>query len=101
MCRPSQTIRQFLATISAKSQQIADSSLERKRTMTPMLDPFKPAQGSVLTNQNDEEFGEEIVARFIARANSMRHDQGLPDLSVGTLEFPLSRNVTAGHRADA
>ena len=69
--------------------------------MTPMLDPFKPAQGSVLTNQNDEEFGEEIVAQFIARANAMRHDQGLPDLNVGTLGFPISHDVTFGSRLDA
>ena len=69
--------------------------------MTPMLDPFKPAPVTTFRNHNDEDFGEEIVAQFIARANAMRHDQGLPDLSVGTLGFPISRDVSFGNRAEA
>ena len=42
----------------------------------------------ILTNQNDDEFGEEIVALFIAHVNSLRHAQGLSDLSVGALSSP-------------
>jgi hypothetical protein len=39
----------------------------------------------ILSNDNDEEFGEEIVALFIAHANSLRHAQGVSDLCVGEL----------------
>lgn len=39
----------------------------------------------ILTNQNDEEFGEEIVNLFIAHINEMRRVQGLSDLYVGAL----------------
>jgi hypothetical protein len=39
----------------------------------------------ILTNQNDEEFGEEIVALFIAHVNSLRQAQGLSELCVGAL----------------
>jgi hypothetical protein len=42
----------------------------------------------ILTNQNDEKFGEEIVALFIAHANAQRQTQGLSDLGVGALAPP-------------
>ena len=42
----------------------------------------------ILTDDNDEEFGEEIVASFITHANSLRHAQGLSDLCVGALSSP-------------
>ena len=42
----------------------------------------------ILTNQNDDEFGEEIVALFIAHVNSLRLAQGLSDLCVGALSSP-------------
>jgi hypothetical protein len=42
----------------------------------------------ILANKNDEEFGEEIVASFIAHANSLRQAQGLSDLCVGALVHP-------------
>ena len=42
----------------------------------------------VLTNKNDEEFGEEIVELFIVHANALRRAQDLPDLCVGALASP-------------
>jgi hypothetical protein len=42
----------------------------------------------IVANKNDEKFGEEIVAFFIAHANSLRQAQGLPDLCVGALVHP-------------
>ena len=42
----------------------------------------------ILTNQNDEENGEEIVELFIAHANAMRRVQGQSDLCVGALASP-------------
>jgi len=42
----------------------------------------------ILTNKSDEEFGEEIVALFIAHVNALRHAQGLSDLCVGALASP-------------
>ena len=50
----------------------------------------------ILTNENDEEFGEEIVALFIAHLNSLRHAQGLSDLCVGALEPPALPNLMRG-----
>jgi hypothetical protein len=47
--------------------------------------PSKNAKPNPFNNLNDEEFGEEIVALFIAYANAERHAAGLPDLSVGSL----------------
>jgi hypothetical protein len=40
----------------------------------------------ILTNHNDEEFGEEIVELFIAHANALRKARGQSALSVGALE---------------
>jgi hypothetical protein len=42
---------------------------------------------------NDEEFDEDIVALFIANANSLRHAQGLSDLSIGALSSPRLSNL--------
>ena len=42
----------------------------------------------ILTIKNYEKFGEEIVAFFIAHANSLRQAQGLSDLCVGALAPP-------------
>jgi len=42
----------------------------------------------ILKNRNDEEFGEDIVALFIAVANAQRRAAGLPDLGVGSLCIP-------------
>ena len=55
--------------------------------MSPMtmIKPSHTIGIPILTNPNDEEFGEEIVALFIARANELRHAQGLSDLGVGAL----------------
>jgi len=47
----------------------------------------------ILTNDNDEEFDEDIVALFIANANSLRHAQGLSDLSIGALSSPRLSNL--------
>ena len=53
--------------------------------MSPMtmIEPYQTIGIPILTNPNDEEFGEEIVALFIARANALRHSQALSDLCVG------------------
>ncbi len=50
---------------------------------------FRNVEPEPLNNLNDEEFGEEIVALFIAYANAERHAAGLPDLSVGSLSSAL------------
>jgi hypothetical protein len=42
----------------------------------------------VLTNKNDEEFGEEIVELLIVHANARRRAQDLPELCVGALASP-------------
>lgn len=58
--------------------------------MSPMtMSPSHHNTGiPILTNNNDEELGEEIVALFIAHCNSMRHAQGLSDLCVGAMSCP-------------
>jgi hypothetical protein len=58
--------------------------------MSPMtmIESHGNAGVPILTNDNDEEFGEEIVALFIAHVNSLRHAQGLSDLCVGALSSP-------------
>ena len=55
--------------------------------MSPMtmIEPYTTTGIPILTNQNDEDFGEEIVAVFIAHANAMRHAKGQPDLCIGAL----------------
>jgi hypothetical protein len=45
----------------------------------------KVAGPDLLNNMNDEEFGEEIVALFIAHANAERRAAGQPDLGIGSL----------------
>lgn len=53
-------------------------------TMIPSLYQVVPGT-EIISNSNDQEFGEEIVALFIAHANLMRAKCGLPKLAVGSL----------------
>jgi hypothetical protein len=53
-----------------------------------MNEPIDTVGIPIITNQNDEKFGEQIVELFIARANAMRRAQGLSDLCAGTLALP-------------
>ena len=45
--------------------------------MSPMtmIEPFYTVGIPILTSQNDEEFGEEIVQLFIAHVNAMCHGE--------------------------
>lgn len=47
-----------------------------------------------LAPQNDEDFGEEIVASLIAHINSVRRAQGLADLGIGSLSSTALPNMT-------
>lgn len=53
-----------------------------------MIESLQTMGSLILSNQNDEEFGEEVVELFIANANAVRRAKGLPDLSVGALAPP-------------
>jgi len=66
--------------------------------MPPMTTIESPDKVHIPTKQLDEEFQEEFVESFIARANRIRRAQGLSDLCVGALASPCFSGMI---RADA
>ncbi len=56
-----------------------------------MTESHHTAEIPIPASENGEDFGEVIVAAFISHINSLRHAQGLSDLSVGSWSFLTHR----------